>query len=178
MGHCAFGAAAATIRSTPFYTPVLLSRRICAFTYSLISQVMRSSLQTNPNNPRWWIILSVPRWWIILSVHHVKFCLVVRWDNRTLTGVGPSQQLSNNRSQKRLGRRAFRFLGSNPCFSLLSKYLFLKQFLCSLSFFTFCPPFNFMYCSVLWVAGEVRGLPSGASSFPPLWNLGTELRLT
>lgn len=120
-----------------------------------ISRVMRSSLQTNPNNPRWWITL---------SVHHVEFHLVVRQDNRTLTRVGPSQQLSDNRSQKCLGRRVFWFLGSNLCFSLLSKSLFLKQLLCSLSFFTFCPPFDFIYCRVLWVAREGRGLPSGVRS--------------
>lgn len=153
----------------PFCIPVLLSRRICAFTYSL-DFLSNEKFPTNkPKQP---------------TLVDYALCSPCRVPPGSETGQQDSdsgrtvQQLSDNRSQKRLGSRVFRFLGSNPCFFLLSKSLFLKQFLCSLSFFTFCPPFKFIYCRVLWVAGEVRGLPSGVSCFSPLWNLGTELRLT
>lgn len=89
------------------YIPVL-SRRICTFTYS---RDFPSNERFPTNKPKQPTLVG----YALGSPCH-EFRLAVRRDNGTLTRVGQSQQLFNNRAQTLLGRRVFRFLGCNPCF--------------------------------------------------------------
>lgn len=178
MGHCASGAAAATIRSMPFCIPVLLSRRICAFMYS---PDFLSNEKFPANKPKQPTLVDyalgspcrVPPGSETGQQDSDSGRTVTTVIRQPLTKVLGEESLSVSRFQSLL-LFAFKILVSQA----ISLFSFIFHFLSPFRFYILQSIVGRRWGQRTTLRGEVRGPPSGVSSFPPLWNLGTELRLT